>query len=309
MSVGFSTVPQRYRATRDWESAFAAWAQAPGTTEQDRCENAERAIRDAIEASDKLNYRGIRVFAHGSYRNRVNVRKESDVDIGILCRDTFFFELPAGYTREQFGLNTPATYQFAQFNNEVEEALVNHFGRTAVHRGNKAFDVRANSYRVDADVAPFFEHRWYLPNGRYHEGVELLPDDGGIVINWPEQHYQKSVTKNTATSRAFKGVVRILKRLAIEMDGAGIKTTSVCPGLLIECMVNNVPNAHFNHLTWHQTVREVLAVLFNATLADEHCSNWTEVSELKWLFHPSQKWTRTLAHEFLGAAWDYVGFE
>lgn len=80
-----------YAPKKDWETTFASWAQGPGQKEQERCENAERAIRSAIAASAKLNYRNIKVSVHGSYRNHVNVRQESDVDIGIVCRDTFFF--------------------------------------------------------------------------------------------------------------------------------------------------------------------------------------------------------------------------
>lgn len=304
-----STVTNMYPTTRDWESVFATWAQSPSKTEQDRCEHAERAIRAAIDANDKLNCRDIKVFAHGSLRNNVNIRQESDVDVGILCRDTFFFDLPIGYTREQFGLNTPATYHYAQFKTDVEEALVNHFGRAAVLRGNKAFDIRPTSYRVDADVAPFFEYRWYQASGLPYEGVKLLPDNGGIVINWPEQHNENGVARNTATGRAFKGVVRILKRLCAEMDDAGVGAACACPGFLIECMAYNAPDTCFAQQTWRQAVREVLAFLFNNTLADEKCAKWTEVSAMKWLFDPAQKWNRIQAHSFLDAAWDYVGLE
>jgi hypothetical protein len=296
-------------STRDWESVFSTWAQPPSQTEQQRCENATRAIRAAIDASAKLNRRGITVSVQGSYRNNVNVRQESDVDVGVICRDTFFFELPEGTTREQLGLNTPATYEYAQFKNEIGEALVAHFGYGAVHRGDKVFDVRENSYRVDADVAPFFPHRRYLSSGTYHEGVKLISDSGTVIINWPEQHYTNGVAKNDATRRSFKGIVRILKKLCIEMDGAGVASAKVCPGFLIECMVYNVPNDQFGHDTWKKIVREVLIVLFNATVDDERCSQWTEVSGLKWLFRPTQKWTRQQANAFVSAAWTHVGLE
>ena len=80
--------------SRNWEAVFSTWAQGPSDTENQRAENAERQIRQAIAASPKLNSRNIRVFTQGSYRNRVNVRKDSDVDIGILCYDTYFPEYP-----------------------------------------------------------------------------------------------------------------------------------------------------------------------------------------------------------------------
>lgn len=292
---------------RDWESTFNSWAQPPGTTEQERCANAERAIREAIAASDKLNRRDIKVFVQGSYRNRVNVRQESDVDIGVLCRDTFFFDLPEGRTREEFGI-TPASYHYDRFKNEVEEALVARFGHAAVHRGNKAFDVRANSYRVDADVAPFFEYRQYTASGSKHEGVKLLPDNGGEVVNWPEQHYANGVAKNDRTSRACKGIVRIMKRLCLEMREAGIPVAEETCGFLLECLAYNVPDADFGGYTWHDRVHAVLAHLFNNTRSDADCAKWVEVSELKWLFY-GQKWTWQQAHDWTAQAWEYVGYE
>ena len=89
---------------RDWESTFTNWAKGPGTTEDERSENAIRAIRRAIEKSADLNNRNIDVFLHGSYRNRVNVRQNSDVDVGILCHDTFFYKLPQNATADMFGI-------------------------------------------------------------------------------------------------------------------------------------------------------------------------------------------------------------
>ena len=294
---------------RDWENIFSSWAKPPGKTEQERCENAETAIGNAITKSDKLNKRSIKVFTQGSYRNNTNVRKDSDVDIGVLCYDTFSHNpLPEGLTEASLGLN-PATYHYEQFKNDVEEALVAHFGRPAVKRGNKAFDVHETSYHVEADVAPFFEHRRYGTDGRYLSGVELRPDNGGRVINWPEQHYDNGVHKNTTTHKRFKALVRILKSLCNQMSKEGIAAAQPILGFLVECLVWNVPNHQFGHSTYTSDVRACLAYLFNNTMTGEECSEWGEVSELKYLFPASQKWTRQQAHSFLSAAWDYVGFE
>jgi hypothetical protein len=215
-----------------WEETFASWAQGPGKAEEQRCENAIKGIKGAIDSSDELSRRNIDIFVQGSYRNRVNVRQGSDVDVGILCHDTFFFNLPDGYTREQFGLDRPANYEYSQFKDELGEALVSHFGSASVHRGNNAFDISENSYRVEADVAPFFDYRLYEPNGSHRSGVKLIPDNGGIAVNWPEQHYQNGVKKNDTTHRRFKRLVRILKRLSIEMSDAGISAAKSRPRLL-----------------------------------------------------------------------------
>ena len=125
---------------RNWESVFSTWSQGPSDTETARAENAERQIREAIQASEKLKNRDIRVFTQGSYKNRVNVRQNSDVDIGVLCFDTYFPEYPDDNVRAKLAeSHEPATYKYATFKNELEEALVTKFGRAAVTRGIKAF--------------------------------------------------------------------------------------------------------------------------------------------------------------------------
>ncbi|MGB7582890.1 MAG: nucleotidyltransferase [Sedimentisphaerales bacterium] len=295
--------------SNSWEDKFRDWAKPPGRTEQDRCDNAASAIRNAIKASDKLRERNITIFAQGSYRNNTNVRKNSDVDIGILCTDTFFCNpLPEGRTRENLKIYD-ATYQYEQYKNEVEEALVNYFGRYVVKRGNKAFDIHETSYHVEADVAAFFEHRRYFADGTYLKGVELRTDkEDRRVINWPEQHYNNGTKKNADTGTRFKSIVRVLKSLSGEMTGAGIPAGDI-PGYLIECLVWNVPNNQFQHSTYTADVRSVLAFLFNNTMNQEACKEWGEVSDLLYLFHPGQKWTWQQAHGFTDTAWNYIGFE
>jgi len=293
---------------RDWEAQFREWAKPPGKTEQDRCDNAVSAIRNAIKASDNLRSRGVSVFPQGSYRNNTNVRKDSDVDIGILCTDTFFFDLPEGTIRDTYRI-APATYNYDQFKNEVDAALVTHFGRSAVKRGNKAFDVHETSYHVEADLAAFFEHRHYQADGTYLKGVALLTDkENRRIINWPEQHYENGVSKNNATGTRLKSIVRVLKSLSNEMTGQDIREADV-PGFLIECLVCNVPNSDFQNSTYRADVHAALAFLFNNTLSHEDCKEWGEVSDLIYLFHSDQKWTWQQAHAFTSVVWDYIGFE
>lgn len=218
---------------REWGNTFGQWAQPPSKTEEERSENAIKAIRNAIAKSDKLNHRSSKVFVQGSYRNRINVRKESDVDLGVLCDESFIPFYPEGTTKETFG-NVSADYTYTRFKDELEEALVDYFGQGSVHRGNKAIDIKENSYHVDADVAPFFEYRRYWTDGSYRCGVALRPDSGGRVHNYPERlleswsrtplHYENGVSKNTKTGRSYKGVVRIMKSLRNEMEESGEAT-------------------------------------------------------------------------------------
>lgn len=291
------------------EDTFRAWAKSPSQTEQDKCENAERAVRNAVTNSQNLGTKSIRIFAQGSYRNRTNIGAESDVDIGVLCTDTFYFKLPEGFVREDFGLNTPATYTHAEYKDHLHQALNDHFGSDQVNRGSKAFDVHENSYRVDADVVPHFEYRLYRTDGTYLEGTTFFTDDGKQIVNWPEQNYNNGVAKNSETSGRFKAITRTLKNLRVQMEDEGYETARPIPSYLIECLTWNVPLEGFNHETYTADVRYVLAHLFNSTIKPEDCSQWGEINEIKYLFRPSQPWTFSQAHNFISDAWNYLGFE
>lgn len=297
---------------RDWESTFVSWGSSPGTTEQTKAENAERAVGKAIDASTKLRSKSIEVFTQGSYKNRTNVRADSDVDVCVLYTGAFFgdYSLSQGLSRDALGYYK-SDYTYVEFKNDVEAALVNYFGRSEVARGDKAFDVHANSYRTDADVVPCFEHRRILGSLQTHwaeTGTELHPDNGGAIVNWPQQNYENGVSKNTDTARRFKANVRILKHLRSEMAERGLTEAEPIPSFLSECLVWNAPNDCFGHDTLTADMRYVLAHLWNNTRADEQCNEWGEINEKKYLFS-GQKWTRQQVNTFLQAAWDYVGFE
>lgn len=301
--------------TRDWENTFRAWTKPSSETEQQKCENVESMICSAVKESTAFRGRSIDVFAQGSYKNNTNVKTDSDVDVCVLCKDTFFydFSLANGLTAPDVGF-IPATYTYAQFRNDVGEALYQHFGRQSVTRGNKAFDIHPNAYRVDADVVACFEHRRYTRRlwsgeAEYLSGTQFLPDNGTPVVNWPRQHYENGIGKNKQTGNRFKYVVRILKRLRNEMDDHGVQAAKPISTFLMECLVWNVPNEGFAHSEYTAKVRWVLAHTFNGTLSDENCREWGEVNELKYLFRVGQPWSRQAAHSFLGAAWDYIGFK
>ena len=211
--------------SNNWEATFSSWGAPPSATEQARCASAERAVRKAIEASETLNSKSIRAFAQGSYANRTNVRQDSDVDVCVLCTETFFsdFSLSQGLNGAILG-HEDATYHYSEFKADVETALISYFGDDSVVRGQKAFDIHANTYRIDADVVPCFEHKRFLgtPENHWEEsGTEIRPDDGGRIINWPRQNYDNGVSKNEVTGRCFKAVTRILKRLRNQMFEEG----------------------------------------------------------------------------------------
>jgi len=298
-----------------WEDTFKSWAQGPSQTEQEKCERAESLITGIIRRDPRLSQLPIRVFTQGSYSARTNVRLDSDVDICVCLQQTFFYDLTFSPSKNpaDHGIG-PASIHYPEFKNLVGAALIRELGQAGVTRGNKAFDVHANTYRIDADVVAAFEHHRYLGIADYngnapHElGTEFHPDNGGQVINWPDHNRQNGIAKNDRTGRKYKRVIRILKRLRNAMQAEGISAAQGVASFLIESLVWNVADPHFRSESYAAIIRSVLAEAFNGTLTVESCSAWVEVNERKYLFHPTQPWTREQAHSFLAAAWDYLGF-
>ena len=297
----------------DWEPIFRFWGKPPSETERAKCENAERAIRKAISEDPLLSRKSISIVVQGSYRNRTNVRMDSDVDVCVLCNDVILPQYPeASMTLADVGL-TPSSYSFAEFKNDVGVALTNYFGGEHVKRGNKAFDLHENTYRVDADVVAAFEHRRYTSRDSYGrwqflKGTQFISDDGTTVINWPEQQYANGVVKNESTGQRYKAAARILKTLRNEMEENGQPSAKPMASFLLECLAFNVPDRLLNSSSYVEGVRDALVFLYGWTSEYEKCSEWGEVSELKYLFRSQQPWSHQQVNDFIVAAWSYLEF-
>lgn len=298
-----------------WNDRFGTWAQAPSKSESERIGNAITAIKKALAADAKVAS-VTKVFVQGSYRNRVNVKLDSDVDIGVLYTGgVFFTNYPEGRKDTDFG-NSPADYSYADYKNDIGKALISYFGADNVTRGDKAFDIHENTYRVDADVVPLMEHRRYSEGGTYICGTELRPDSGGRIINWPErlydahewprQHYENGNNKNNDTGRAYRGVVRIIKKLRNIMDEERIGEAKPIKGFNVECLVWNAPNTCFVHATWYEDVSAVLNHLSYNLSSMTLCGEWGEVSELKYLLKGDEA-KRAQFKAFVDRARKYIG--
>jgi len=202
----------------------------------------------------------------------------------------------------------------------VQAALEVKFGRQGVSRGDKAFDIHENTSRVDADVVAAFEYRLYKKRvfnallGNYvidhviPPGTKFYADSGREVINWPEQHYSNGVAKNARTGSRFKAIARALKSLKYEMEEKGIAEAKPMASYLVECIVYNVPDYMFQGDSYSKNVRDCIAAIYAAVCPEGDCQNWLEINGIKYLFHPSQPWTREQTNDFTLAVWRYCGF-
>lgn len=289
------------------EETLSAWACAPSTTESQKCDNAVSVICKAVNSYRPLQRRTINVFAQGSYCNRTNVRQDSDVDVCLRCRDTMFFKLPQGIEARSLGIQTPADYQYHSYKNDIEAALKSYFKGGHVMRGNKAIDIRENTYRIAADAVACFEYREYFTNGSHREGISFMTDNGSQIVNWPQQNYDNGVSKNNATNRRFKDVVRTLKTLRYKMSDEKIPEAMCVPSFFIESLVWNVSNQYFdNSWPYLLNVKSCIGSIYEHTVLEEKCAGWFEVNGIKPLFSAEQAWKFADAKNFAQAAWSYL---
>lgn len=307
---------------RDWHETFKTWAKPPSETEEAKGSHAADMIRKAIRGSGVLAVKKIDVYATGSYRNNTNTRLEGDIDVAVVLKDAAVYDLPpGGPTLQMLGVKEGGVaYGFAPFREDVGKALRAVFGDSSVIAGPKAFNIRENTNRMDADVAVFLEHRRYTGEKNrdgywvFHSGVEMRPASGRI-INWHEQHYARGVARNDVTRRRFKRITRILKRLRDDMKEQGSPEVraagSATPSFLLECLAFNAPDACFNRVegSYYEDVKAVILDGWTRTRDDAQGASFLEVSGMKPLFGPGQPWTRAGANDFLARAWHYVGFK
>lgn len=295
------------------EETLTNWTSPSSDTEQQKIDNTIAMIKDSIAKHDPLKGKDIEIFATGSYANNTNVKLESDMDICIMLKDTFYSEYPKGKSREDYGF-VLGTNDYDTYKTEVLKALQTKFGIDYVIVGNKSIEIDSNTYRVNADAVPCFQYRNYINDTRtdpdnFVEGIKYFAVDKTTVINYPKIHYKNGVDKNRNTSTIFKKLVRIFKRCKIKIEEDNIKVSETITSFLVECLLWNVPNTVFNNYsTWKERLKNAIIFLDENTKSDESCKDWGEVSEHFYLFHSGRKWNVSGVNNFLTQMWNYLEY-
>lgn len=296
------------------EQQISKMASPISQTEEEKCKNAIRMVRDAME---KLNYtddgkeirsyvadtysysldlrqrysdKKIKLLVQGSYANKTNISSESDVDVAVILESTFTSTYRKGVTREVYGF-TAGTFSVAELKDEVEKVLNEHFGYKGVERHDKSIKVTGNTYRVDADVVPAYRYRdysndWGNNPENYIGGIEIRPDSGGSIINFPEQHIKLGIAKNKNTKYNYKKCVRIAKNMREEMVKHGYILSDKISSFGIESLLWNVDASAYTKYSsiLRYTFDEVLSFLVDNFSAFD---GYTEANAIKPLF-PNQ---------------------
>jgi hypothetical protein len=175
--------------------------------------------------------------------------------------------------------------------------------------GSTAIRVHSSTARVDADVVPCLDYRYYFSAQSFRDGAKTFKKSGSALVNYPVQHLERGRMKNNSTKTNFKKTVRILKRTENAMVVAGRHRE--VPSYFLECLVYNCPNGILMRRTWTDIVREVIVHIWNEMEGAEPSSSsdrWLEVNECKYLFGTHQRWTRQDGRDFAKAAWNFLGY-
>lgn len=292
------------------EEQLTRWARSPSPTEEEKCQNSVKLISEAIE---KKFGSSVSIFLQGSYKNRTNVKQDSDVDIVVLHKDYYFPDtsgLREDEKREYMTTFTASSYTFKDYKSEVHNLMDVTFGVSSVVRKSKCIRINGNSYRVNADVVPCFVHRRIRSGGYVEvEGVEFEQDSGPRISSFPKQHFDNGVSKNSHSKEMYKPIVRILKNVRNELIADGSISKDLVSSFFLECLVWNVlPHSHFWESTYTDAVKNILVQLYADMTDPEKAIQYAEVSDLKWLFKGSTRYSPKQAIEFASKAWDYLGY-
>ncbi|MDR6540354.1 hypothetical protein ABIC56_000898 [Acinetobacter bereziniae] len=281
----------------------------PSNSEEQKLENSIYQVRQAINNSEILKNRNLKIFAQGSYANDTNVKNNSDIDINIRLDDSVFVQLPLGKKNTDYGYSD-SSYSFKNYRDDVLNALKNYFGYDSIIDGNKCITIKPNTNRVEIDVVPTLRFDRYDSETNKVEGVKFIAKDSSIVVNFPIQHINNGKEKNNRTQKRFKRLTRIYRRIRYKMINDNIEIPNQISSFLLECLVWNLPNHIFNDTTtWTERLKKSIIFLYNETLEDNKCQEWGEVSELIYLFKGNKKWSRSDVNQFLEVMWNYLEFE
>lgn len=268
------------------ESQLEGFTQPISESENQRCENMIKMVKEAVEyyyyeTRDYIvNINNYEIFLQGSYANNTNVKQNSDVDICVMYKNVFNYRIPEGVSLN--GSYNDSTLDYFTLRNMIKNALSKKFGSDRVIDKNKSIRILSNSYTTEADVVVAFQYRYYINGNDYLEGISYKALDGASVVNYPKLHIKNGNDKNTETNHMYKKMVRIFKKIMYDMQDNNIYESKEVKGFVIECMVYNINNKDiYQYIATKYT--DNLKRMADAFI-NESMISWIEVNEIKYLF-------------------------
>jgi hypothetical protein len=279
---------------------------------QDAAARTYASVQTAIERSPELTSLDIEVFLQGSYANSTNTRGDSDVDVVVMMKSTFMpdVSLLDLQSRQNWESDrVPGTTSAHNLRAAVTRAMMSYYGSSRVEERNKCIRIAKTEGYVDADVVPCLQHRRYTSYPKYGaptwvEGIDITPRSGSRIVNFPKEHIANGKAKN-ARAGDYKATVRQVKRLRRAAVDAGLLSTTVAPGYLLECMTFNAPDGLFVSDD-SKRLMQVVAWLTSQSADDMRRTFWSG-DKINHLFvdDPGQ-FSAATAKQIAEVLWDFV---
>ena len=268
------------------ESTLSKWSHHQAGT---AFKQAHVPIREALSAYKGLSQFKYEVFLQGSYKNDTNLGGDSDVDVVVrLARKL----KPSVVSLSGKRLQADGSHRFAlerwqSFRDHVMKAMKARFGK-AVKSGRKTIKLPKGKIPADADLVVTLGHR---------DGIGFyLPDERRWVVSYPQQHYQRGLKKEEATSKRFKRIIRMFKAARNRLVDKRALTKDDAPSYFIECLLYTVPDSLFAPKL-APTYVGILDWLKAAKLKDFQCQN----GQVPLFGSQREQWTVKKARAFVKA--------
>jgi hypothetical protein len=240
-------------------------------------------IQKALTANSvSAQVKNAEIFLQGSYGNATNIYGDSDVDVVVLYKPTFGYDLtalPVAQQQAHAATYRDADYLWEHLHADVVKAMKAHFGEAAVTPGKRAIKVKTGVGRMEADVVPAIQYRKYASfassnDMSAHWGIQLQDSSGNRIVNYPKYHQERGEAKNAAdrTGGQYKATVRIFKNFRNYLIEKGLLGDKVAPSYFIECLLHNVPDALFIG-SFTDTVPAILNHLRTTPASSHLCQN------------------------------------
>jgi len=262
------------------EQQLSTWSNQGATVSAQATYN---SVRTALSAdTSPIQGMDYEVYLQGSYRNDTNVRADSDVDIVVQYNAIFghnISALPAAQSQLFDAQFSNAIYLWVHFRTHVLMALRAYYGYGSVTEASRCLKVAAAPGRVPGDVVPAIPFRnygyFYGQNGQsYSEGIRFEDQNGRVIVNYPRQHYDNGVAKNSAgrTAGRFKRTVRMLKNARTRAVERGFLADGVASSYFLDCLIWNAPDNLFAE-NLQNTYCGIVNHLNGAVLTGYSCRN------------------------------------
>jgi hypothetical protein len=236
------------------------------------------------------------IFLQGSYKNSTNLQRDSDVDLVVQLAESLSPQVVtlSGPRLEQDPSHIAIYRRWQSFRDQTMNALKATYGVEAVGSGRKSLKIAKGRIPADADVVVTLH---------YKSGIAFfLPSEHRWIVSYPQQHHEKGLRKEEATSNRYKRIIRMFKAARNRLVDNSEIEDDTAPSYFIECLLYNVPDRLFKQkLT--KSYSSIVDYLLNANLQQFKCQN----GKRKLFGSSGDLWNLDKAKEFIHALkqlWD-----